>query len=145
MEFLTKKLEEDKTAHVYHYANYEVTALNRLAARHGVMEAQVAELVSSGRMVDLYKVVKGSIMVSQPSYSIKKLEAFYEFDRKSKVLDAGASIDEYDYYRQQVELGEEGAAETLKQITDYNEDDCVSTMALYNWLSAMPGAHSRYQ
>jgi hypothetical protein len=119
--------------------------LNRLAARHGVMEAQVAELVSSGRMVDLYKVVKGSIMVSQPSYSIKKLEAFYEFDRKSKVLDAGASIDEYDYYRQQVELGEEGAEETLKQITDYNEDDCVSTMALYNWLSTMPGAHTRYQ
>jgi uncharacterized protein len=109
------------------------------------MEAQVAELVSSGRMVDLYKVVKGSIMVSQPSYSIKKLEAFYEFDRKSKVLDAGASIDEYDYYRQQVELGEEGAEETLKQITDYNEDDCVSTMALYNWLSSMTGAHSRYQ
>ncbi|CAB4632129.1 unannotated protein [freshwater metagenome] len=145
MGFLTKKLESDKTAHVYHYANYEVTALNRLAARHGVMEKEVSELVASGRMVDLYKVVKGSVMVSQPSYSIKKLEAFYEFERKSKVLDAGSSIDEYDYYRQQVELGEEGAAETLQQITDYNEDDCVSTMALYNWLSSMPGAHTRYQ
>ena len=145
MEFLTQRLKTDKTAHVYHYASYEVTALNRLAARHGVMESQVAELVGSGRMVDLYKVVKGSIMVSQPSYSIKKLEAFYEFDRKSKVLDAGASIEEYDFYRQQIELGEEGAAETLKQITDYNEDDCVSTMALYNWLSKMPGAHSKYQ
>jgi uncharacterized protein len=145
IEFLTKRLAADKTAHVYHYASYEVTALNRLAARHGVLEQEVAELVSSGRMVDLYKVVKGSIMVSQPSYSIKKLEAFYDFDRKSKVLDAGSSIDEYDYYRQQVDLGEEGAAETLKQITDYNEDDCVSTMALYNWLSGMPGAHSRYQ
>jgi predicted RecB family nuclease len=145
MEFLTQRLEKDKTAHVYHYASYEVTALNRLAARHGVLEQEVADLVSSGRMVDLYKVVKGSIMVSQPSYSIKKLEAFYDFDRKSKVLDAGSSIDEYDFYRQQVELGEEGAAETLKQITDYNEDDCVSTMALYNWLSSMPGAHLRYQ
>ena len=145
MEFLTKRLASDKSAHVYHYASYEVTALNRLAARHGVLEQEVSELVASGRMVDLYKVVKGSIMVSQPSYSIKKLEAFYDFDRKSKVLDAGSSIDEYDYYRQQIELGEEGAEETLKQITDYNEDDCVSTMALYNWLSSMPGAHSRYQ
>jgi uncharacterized protein len=145
MEFLTKRLAQDKTAHVYHYASYEVTALNRLAARHGVLEQEVSELIASGRMVDLYKVVKGSIMVSQPSYSIKKLEAFYEFDRKSKVLDAGASIDEYDYYRQQVELGEEGAEGTLKQITDYNEDDCVSTMALYNWLSSMPGAHLKYQ
>ena len=145
MGFVTKKLEQDKTAHIYHYANYEVSALNRLAARHGVLEQQVSELVASGRMVDLYKVVKGSIMVSQPSYSIKKLEAFYSFERKSKVLDAGSSIDEYDFYRQQIELGEEGAEETLQQITDYNEDDCVSTMALYNWLSSMPGAHEKYQ
>ena len=145
IKFVTDKLALDKSAHVYHYASYEVTALNRLAARHGVLEQEVSELVSSGRMVDLFKVVKGSIMVSQPSYSIKKLEAFYEFERKSKVLDAGSSIDEYDFYRQQIELGEEGAAETLQQITDYNEDDCVSTMALYNWLSDMPGAHTRYQ
>jgi uncharacterized protein len=145
IKFITEKLDSDKSAHIYHYASYEVTALNRLAARHGVLEKEVSELVSSGRMVDLYKVVKGSIMVSQPSYSIKKLEAFYEFERKSKVLDAGSSIDEYDFYRQQVELDEEGAEETLKQITDYNEDDCVSTMALYNWLSSMPGAHERYQ
>ena len=145
MKFVTEKLAADKTAHVYHYANYEVSALNRLAARHGVLEQEVSELVTSGRIIDLYKVVKGSIMVSQPSYSIKKLEAFYSFERKSKVLDAGSSIDEYDFYRQQVELGEEGAIETLKQITDYNEDDCVSTMALYNWLSSMPGAHEKYQ
>ena len=145
IKFVTDKLAKDKSAHVYHYASYEVTALNRLAARHGVLEKEVSELVSSGRMVDLYKVVKGSIMVSQPSYSIKKLEAFYEFERKSKVLDAGSSIDEYDFYRQQVELGEEGAEETLQQITDYNEDDCVSTMALYNWLSSMPGAHEKFE
>jgi uncharacterized protein len=116
MAFITEKLAQDKTAHVYHYASYEVTALNRLAARHAVMEKEVAELVGSGRMVDLYKVVKGSIMVSQPSYSIKKLEAFYEFDRKSKVLDAGSSIDEYDLYRQQIDLGDEAATETLKQV-----------------------------
>jgi predicted RecB family nuclease len=145
IKFVSEQLAKDKSAHVYHYASYEVTALNRLAARHGVLEKEVSELVSSGRMVDLYKVVKGSIMVSQPSYSIKKLEAFYEFERKSKVLDAGASIDEYDFYRQQVELGEAGADDTLQQITDYNEDDCVSTMALYNWLSGMPGAHTRYE
>jgi predicted RecB family nuclease len=145
IKFVTDKLANDKTAHVYHYASYEVTALNRLASRHGVLDKEVSELVASGRTIDLYKMVKGSIMVSQPSYSIKKLEAFYEFERKSKVLDAGSSIDEYDFYRQQVELGEEGAKETLQQITDYNEDDCVSTMALYNWLSSMPGAHDRYQ
>ena len=143
--FVTEKLNQDKSAHIYHYASYEVTALTRLAARHGILEKEVSELVSSGRMIDLYKVVKGSIMVSQPSYSIKKLEAFYEFARKSKVLDAGSSIDEYDYYRQLVGLNDPKAKEVLQQITDYNEDDCVSTMGLYNWLSSLDGAHTRYQ
>ena len=143
--FVTEKLDQDKSAHIYHYASYEVTALTRLAARHGILEKEVSELVSSGRMIDLYKVVKGSIMVSQPSYSIKKLEAFYEFARKSKVLDAGSSIDEYDYYRQLVELNDPKAKEVLQQITDYNEDDCVSTMGLYNWLSSLEEAHTRYQ
>ena len=143
--FVTEKLDQDKSAHIYHYASYEVTALTRLAARHGILEKEVSELVSSGRMIDLYKVVKGSIMVSQPSYSIKKLEAFYEFARKSKVLDAGSSIDEYDYYRQLVELNDPKAKDVLQQITDYNEDDCVSTMGLYNWLSSLEGAHTRYQ
>lgn len=146
MDFLTKQLQKYPDAHVYHYANYEVSALSRLAARHGVLETQVSELIASGKMIDLYKVVKGSIMVSQPSYSIKKLEAFYDFERKSKVLDAGSSIDEYDYYRQLIELGEKAeASEVLQQITDYNEDDCVSTRALYDWLSSMPSAHSRYK
>jgi uncharacterized protein len=143
--FVTEILNKDKTAHIYHYASYEVTALTRLAARHGVLEKEISELVSSGRMIDLFKVVKGSIMVSQPSYSIKKLEAFYEFARKSKVLDAGSSIDEYDYYRQLVELEDPKAQEVLQQITDYNEDDCVSTMGLYNWLSSLDGAHTRYE
>jgi predicted RecB family nuclease len=145
MNFLMEKLSKDSAAHVYHYANYEVAALNRLSTRHSVMEREVAELIASGKMVDLYKVVKGSIMISQPSYSIKKLEAFYSFERKSKVLDAGSSIEEYDRYRQLVLVGDQEADKVLQQITDYNEDDCVSTLGLYQWLSTMPEAHTKYQ
>lgn len=144
VKFAYDSLQADPTAHVYHYAPYEVTALNKLATRHGVMEKEVDWLIAEGKMIDLYKVVKGSIMVSQPSYSIKKLEAFYEFDRKSTVVDAGSSIEEYDYYRQLLEQEPAEAARVLQTISDYNEDDCISTLALYEWLSAMPGAHSKY-
>lgn len=145
VQFAYDKLQTDPTAHIYHYAPYEVTALNKLATRHGVMEAEVDWLITQGKMIDLYKVVKGSIMVSQPSYSIKKLEAFYEFARKSTVVDAGSSIEEYDYYRQLLEQDPDQATRVLQTIADYNEDDCVSTLALYQWLSAMPGAHTKYQ
>ncbi|MEN9955751.1 MAG: hypothetical protein RLY34_558 [Actinomycetota bacterium] len=143
--FAYNKMMADSTAHIYHYAPYEVTALNKLATRHGVMEAEVDWLITQGKMIDLYKVVKGSIMVSQPSYSIKKLEAFYEFGRKSTVVDAGSSIEEYNYYRQLQELDPAQAQRVLQTIADYNEDDCVSTLALYEWLSAMPGAHLKFQ
>jgi predicted RecB family nuclease len=144
VKFAYDKLQADPTAHVYHYAPYEVTALNKLASRHGVMEAEVDWLIGQGKMIDLYKVVKGSIMVSQPSYSIKKLEAFYHFGRKSTVVDAGSSIEEYDYYRQLTEQDPAEAKRVLQTIADYNEDDCVSTLALYEWLSSMPGAHAKY-
>ena len=97
------KMVADPTAHIYHYAPYEVTALTKLSARHGVMAAEVAWLLAEDKMIDLYKVIRGSIMISQPSYSIKKLEVFYDFARKSKVVDAGSSIEQYDQYRQLVE------------------------------------------
>ena len=34
--------------HVYHYANYEVAALRRLTDRHGVVTAEVEELIEAG-------------------------------------------------------------------------------------------------
>ncbi len=144
IKFSVDRLTKDPQAHIYHYAPYEVSALTRLAARHGIMEAEVAWLVTENKMIDLYKVVKGSIMVSQPSYSIKKLEAFYEFKRKSSVVDAGSSIDEYEHYRQLATSNPAQAELVLQTISDYNEDDCVSTLALYEWLSSMPGSHSKY-
>jgi predicted RecB family nuclease len=128
------KLQADPTAHIYHYAPYEVTALNRMVARHGVMADEVAWLLAEDKLIDLYKVIRGSIMISQPSYSIKKLEVFYEFARKSKVVDAGSSIEQYDEYCQLIETDPTEAAAVLQMISDYNEDDCVST----------PGAHEKY-
>lgn len=138
------KMVADPTAHIYHYAPYEVTALTKLSARHGVMAAEVAWLLAEDKMIDLYKVIRGSIMISQPSYSIKKLEVFYDFARKSKVVDAGSSIEQYDQYRQLVAADPAEAASILQMISDYNEDDCVSTLALWEWLASMDGAHKKY-
>ena len=53
------------------------TALLRLAARHGVCEDEVDQLLRDGVFVDLYAVVRSAIRVSQRSYSIKKLEPLY--------------------------------------------------------------------
>lgn len=145
VKFAYQRMQQNPGAHIYHYAQYEVTALNRLATRHGVMEAEVDWLIAEGKLIDLFKVVKGSIMVSQPGYSIKKLEPLYGFGRDGEVENAGESLSEYDYYRQLTELDPPQAEVVLKNIGDYNQDDCVSTLGLYQWLSGMPGAHGKYQ
>lgn len=144
VQFAYQRMQQNPGAHIYHYAQYEVTALNKLATRHGVMEAEVDWLLAEGKLIDLFKVVKGSIMVSQTGYSIKKLEPLYGFGREGEVENAGESLNEYDYYRQLTELDPAEAARVLKTIGDYNEDDCVSTLELFEWLAAMPGAHSKY-
>jgi len=58
-------------------ATYEETALKRLMSLHGTREAEVDHLLRAGKLVDLYKVVREGLRVSEPRYSIKNLEIFY--------------------------------------------------------------------
>jgi len=81
---------------VYHYAAYEQSALKRLAMLHGTRESAVDDLLRAGTLVDLYQVVRESIRVSEPSYSIKNLERFYMEERTGDVTDAGASVVVYE-------------------------------------------------
>ncbi|AKT52541.1 TM0106 family RecB-like putative nuclease [Arsenicicoccus sp. oral taxon 190] len=123
--------------HIYHYAAYERTALLRLAGRHGVGEEAVDRLLQEGVLVDLYTVVKRSLRVSQPSYSIKKLEPLYMGDdlRGGEVTTAGDSIVEYHRWSEARARGDVDEADRLLQsIADYNEYDCVSTLRLRDWL-----------
>ena len=62
---------------VYHYASYEKTAMRRLAQQHSTREAVIDEWLRSGLLVDLLPVVTGSIVLGEPSYSIKKVEHLY--------------------------------------------------------------------
>lgn len=122
---------------IYHYANYEQAALKRLAERFGVYQQEVNQLLADGVFIDLYKVVKSSLVISQESYSIKKLEAFYGFDRGSDVKEAMGSMEYYDQYLELL-ADDYPAAEKLKrQVIAYNQEDCASTLALYSWLKSL--------
>ena len=127
--------------HVYHYAPYETAALLRLAARHGVCEDEVDQLLRDGVFVDLYAVVRSSVRVSQRSYSIKKLEPLYMPAREAAVTNAADSIVVYHQFVAAViaERADE-AATLLQEIADYNRDDCESTWLLRDWLLAQGAA-----
>lgn len=139
MEFVTDRLREFPDLHIYHYAPYETTALKRLAVRYQVMEDALDDLLRAEVFVDLFATVKGSLRVSSPSYSIKKLEPFYMgSDLRSDSLDAvgdgGASVVAYHEYCALNLVDPAAAAERLMALADYNRYDCLSTLKLRDWL-----------
>ncbi len=131
MDFITAQLAAFPDAYVYHYANYEENALKRLAMLHGTRENDVDHLLRTFKLVDLYQVVREAIQVSEPSYSIKNLEAFYMQAREGEVTSAGASVVVYEQWRQLKD------ARLLDDIAAYNEADCRSTLCLRDWLLSL--------
>jgi uncharacterized protein len=122
--------------HIYHYAPYERTALQRLSARYGEGEEFLEKLLDGGVLVDLYATVRQGILVSQPSYSLKKLEPLYMTTERNADLDNAAdSIVQYAIACDERRRGNnKGYQETLRLIESYNKYDCESTRELDEWL-----------
>jgi uncharacterized protein len=132
LDELMRRWQADPGMHVYHYAAYERTALERLTGRHGTREAELDQLLRAERLVDLYAVVRQGLRISKPSYSIKKLEDFYWGRTRgagdAAVSDAMTSVVEYERW-----LTDHDDA-ILARIRDYNRDDVESTHDLHVWL-----------
>jgi len=128
MDLVTQRLNEYPNAHIYHYGHYEETALKRLMSYHGIREAEVDNLLRMNRLVDLYKVVREGLRISEPRYSLKNVEHFYLEERSGEIKDAAASIV---YYERWKETDDDGL---LNKIRDYNHDDVRSTYGLRQWL-----------
>src|SRR6218665_407730 len=96
--------------HVYHYADYERAHLRSIAARHGVREAEVDQLLRDSVLVDLFPIIKRAVLVGSRSYSLKKLEALYMGSqlREAEVKNGAESIGQYVRAR---ELAESDAIE----------------------------------
>ncbi|MBX0301491.1 TM0106 family RecB-like putative nuclease [Cryobacterium sp. 1639] len=138
LAYVAERRARHPQLHIYHYAAYERTHLLALAARHGVGEDAVDDLLRDNVLVDLYPVVKKSLRVGSHSYSIKKLEPLYMGDDHREGVDNAAdSITEYADSRDLLRAGQTDAAQAkLDAIADYNEYDCLSTLRLRDWLLA---------
>jgi predicted RecB family nuclease len=128
VDFITERRKAFPNLHIYHYNHYEVTALKRIAGAHGTREEELDHLLRGEVFVDLYKVVREAMLISQPSYSIKKVEAFYMDQRDTAVTDGGDSVVMFERWL------EEDDPKILEEIADYNRDDCISTLKLRDWL-----------
>jgi uncharacterized protein len=129
IDFMTARLATYPGAHIYHYASYEESALKRLAMFHGTREIEVDNLLRRHKLVDVYKIVREAVRISEPKYSIKNVEAFYlEAPRSGSVTTAGDSIIIYEKFRR---LGNKAF---LDEIEAYNKIDCQSLAKCRDWL-----------
>lgn len=140
IDWVTERRRAHPGLRVYHYANYEVAALNKLAEKHGTRLFELDALVIDRVFVDLYKVVREGVRAGVESYSIKKLEPIYGFARSADVKNAGDSVVQFHKF-QDLRAGDaearEAAERIYQDIVKYNEEDVVSTERLLAWLRGL--------
>ena len=128
IDLVHARLAEHPDMHVYHYAQYEITALRRMMGRYGTREAELDDLLRREVFVDLYRVVRGGLMISRQGYGLKEIEHLLDFDRTAPIKDGGTSIVEFERW-----MIERDHA-ILAEIEAYNREDCIGTRVLADWL-----------
>ena len=116
---------------------YEPTALKRLMARHGTREEEVDELLRAGRPRRPLLRVRQGMRVGSSRYGLKKSRPCC-FERAAEVSQGGESIVAYEQW-----MRRRRAADPRRD-RRYNEEDCLSTLALRDWLLGVrPAARCR--
>lgn len=136
IDLIIDRLKTYPAMHVYHYAPYEPSAFKRLMGRYATRERELDSLLRSRRFIDLYAVVRQGLQAGVDRYSIKNLEILYGFERTVDLRDAGRCRA---YVEQGLELQcvDKVPQQMRDTVEGYNKDDCLSTLALRDWLEKL--------
>ena len=129
LNFFKTYIDENPDSRIYHFNHYEPTSLRKLSQKHN-LGSEVLEGILS-KFVDLYQVIREGVMVSEPRYRLKNIEKFYMPKREDTIVNALTSMDTYKQWQQ------DGNVELLKDISNYNFQDCLSTKLLRDWLNTI--------
>lgn len=160
IDWIYQRWQQDKTMHIYHYAPYEVTAIRKISNRYNTKTEEIDELLRGNVFIDLFKIVKQGLLIGEPKYSLKNVEHLYRGKRQTDVASGSESVIFYEKWRDaggvenwcdnkngyQAYLNDKfsfdwDAWSELKQIRDYNIDDCESTLELVKWLRQQINKH----
>lgn len=133
IDFVTARKETHPDLHIYHFAPYEPAALKRLMGRYATREQELDDLLREEAFVDLLSVTRHALRAGVESYSIKKLEPFFDFERQISMPEANSALTRLSFA---LELDDLDAIDenTRKTVEQYNADDCFATAELRDWL-----------
>lgn len=131
LKFVLQQREQHPEMHVYHYGHYESSTLRRLTTRYNLLVEEFDDLLRKEVFIDLNRVLKNGLRLSVESYGLKDIEGHYGFERMADLFAASSA-------RKRVTLLLDTASslssEIQKIVRDYNEEDCLSTYHLHQWL-----------
>ena len=133
VDFVTERRRVYPDLHVYHYAAYEPSTLARLMGTYATREEEVDELLRGQVLVDLLQVVRQSLRAGVESYGLKDIEKLF-FERKADVGSGNEAVIEFERWL------DDGDQTRLDAIAAYNEEDCLATLELRDWLLAQRAA-----
>ena len=129
IDLVHARLAEHPDMHVYHYAQYEITALRRMMGRYGTREAELDDLLRREVFVDLYRVVRGGL--HDLAAGVRA-----EGDRAPARLRARRADQGRRHLDRRVRALDDRArpARSSAEIEAYNREDCIGTRVLADWL-----------
>lgn len=134
LDFIFNRLDQFPRMHAYCYGHYERSAFSRLALGLPQKYKQLVNRFIETLLVDLYPILKGSIVLGLPGYGLKQVEKMYRTTRTDAVAAAEDSMIAYMHWLDAPDGDTCATSPTLRQIRDYNCEDCRSTRQLLTWL-----------
>jgi len=115
---------------IYHWHHYERTHLKKLAERHG-FSAVVSEKIIP-RMVDLHRVATQAFAFPTPGNGLKDIAKHLGFRWRHEDVNALDAIAWYLRFQKDPDTWRI----KLSAVIDYNEDDCMATKFVKDWLAS---------
>lgn len=124
------KLLKDKDDFViYHFSPYEKVSIKRMFERYGCSKDLFDRIISN--MVDLYPILKKSVVLPVHSYSLKSVAKYLGFEWSNGKARGRQSVIWYKKYLHTKDV-------KLKNLLlEYNKDDCMATMIIKKWLERL--------
>lgn len=112
---------------IYHWHHYEKTHLRSMMERHGT---ERYGLLEPDIMIDLYKVATNAFAFPTYTNSIKDIAKWLGFEWRHDNVGATSAIELYLKYVEDTKSNKE----CMQMVLDYNEDDCIATRIIKDWL-----------
>ncbi|MBM0740633.1 TM0106 family RecB-like putative nuclease [Phormidium sp. CLA17] len=114
------------TAPIFHFCPFEVQTVERLAKLYGTPHSHIKPLLA--RFVDVHERITRLVTLPVESYALKQIARWLGFEWRDPSANGAQSIC---WYAQWLSTGDRAH---LNAILTYNEDDCLATHHIKEWL-----------